>query len=162
MHDGATLETIVRSLMHEYLWFQDNRREIRTIEKLIDKMHHWGLLVSIREKKTETFKIGIEVEAGFRLVDLVRGYDPFEYQIMELISGKGTVSNNEIHSHIIEGLKWTKNDKVIEDYLYRLRKRKHITKTANYYRFRSALEPISKTSKRSPVDYEVRRKDTLE
>ena len=160
--EGATLENIIRSLVQQYLWFEDNRREYRTIELIAERMHTNGLLVRIKEKKREIYKAGIEIESGFRLVDLVRGYDPFEYQIMEMISNRGVVSNKEIHSHIIEGLKWTKNDAVIEDYLIRLRKKDCITKTGDWYRYKNALKPMGKTSKMSPMDVELRRRDTLE
>jgi|APFre7841882654_1041346.scaffolds.fasta_scaffold00775_20 hypothetical protein len=162
MLEGTTMENIIRSLIQQYLWFEDTGREMRTIELIVEKMNSLGLLVKIKEKKKVIYKVGLEVESGYRLVDLVRGYDPFEYQIMEMISNRGVVSNKEIHSHIIEGLKWTKNVAVVENYLIRLRKKGCITKTGDWYRYKNALKPIGKTSKMSPMDVELRRKDTLE
>jgi hypothetical protein len=159
--DGTQLESIQRSLLYEYLWFPDTSREKRVIELIVKSMHDDGLLVRIKTKKLEIYKVGIEIEVGQRLVDLVRGYDPFEYQIMDLISGHGSVSNNEIHDYILEGLQWTKNDRLIEDYLYRLRQKGCITKIGDWYRFRNALEPFGKSTKKTPVDVELRKKESV-
>lgn len=135
-HEEAPFETIVRLLIHDKRVFEETVEDFKIIEALVNQMHEDGLLISVKGK----YRVGIKISLGDRMVDFVKGYDPFEWEIMEFVEGRGLVSSDEIHRRIVGGLKWTKNDHLIENYLFRLEKRGHIERVGDYYRFKKPLK----------------------
>lgn len=140
-HERLTLEEITRILIHDYMVFGASRKEKKIIKKLVEVMHKKALL--IKPEGDDRYGIGLTLDKGDRMVDFEKGFDPFEYHIMNRIENKNMCSNDEIHKLVIEGLKWTRNDKLVENYLNRLQYRGYIERRDDYNHFLQPLEAKS-------------------
>lgn len=138
-HEELILEDITRIIIHDHRVFEEDKEDFRIIVELVNQMHEDGMLILVKGK----YRIGITIGLGDRMIDYVKGYDPFEHEIMSYIEGHGLVSSHEIHHRIVEGLKWTKNDHLIENYLFRLEQAGYIERVGDYYRFKKPLKQIT-------------------
>ena len=146
-HEECSIETILRILVHDWRLFSENRKDFKVVKKLVEKMHDDGMLVTYKKN----YRVGLEIGMGDRLIPLVRGYDPFEWEIMQFIENRGLVSSHEIHNHIVSSLKWTKNDGLIENYLRRLMWDGFIEKIGDYYKYLKRLNEVTGTVEKKPL-----------
>jgi len=146
-HEEASIETVLRILVHDYRLFKETKSDFKIVRKIMEKMHDDGMLVTYKKN----YRVGLEIGMGDRLIPLVRGYDPFEWEMMDFIENKGLVSSDEVHRHIVTGLKWTKNDKLIENYLRRLCWDHYIDKIGDYYKFLKRLDEVTGTVDKKPI-----------
>jgi len=146
-HEEMTLEDIARSLIHDMRMFKETKEDLYIIKQLVNKMNEDGLLLKWKEK----YRVGVKIEMGDRLTPLVRGYDPFIWEIMDLIERKGLVSLDEIHRKIITGLKWTKRISLVDNYLARLEAEGCIDRVGDYYRYIKRPEEITGEVKKKKI-----------
>jgi len=141
VHRGGitSKEDIIRSLLNEERVFPaSEKHSLRIIEGILEYMNEneYYLL-----KHGEKLKVGFELPKSYHLVQYKRGYDPFEYQIMDLAESRGMVSRDEVYSYIIEYLEWMKSVSKIDMYLERLLKSGNLKKIQkNYFQFNRPLE----------------------
>ncbi len=137
--ERASLEEIQRSLIHDYRVFTESPDDLYIIQQIVKRMHEDGILLIDRG----SYRVGISLGVGQRLLDFEYGYDPFEIQIVGLVKGKGLVSNKEIHDMILKGLRWTERGELVQDYIRRLLERENIEQVGDYYRFIKPLKRIT-------------------
>jgi len=62
---------------------------------------------------------------------------------MQYVENKGTASREEIHSIIMDRLKWARNSKLVEFYIKKLTKQDNIKRISkDWFEYRKALEPF--------------------
>jgi len=141
--DGATLEDIVRHITKERRILPNNDYGIRRVEAMVREMHNGAVMGGLLVKKGNMYMAGVPLKTGRNLIRLYSGYDPFEYQIMQYVENKGTASREEIHSIIMDRLKWARNSKLVEFYIKKLTKQGNIKRISkDWFEYRKALEPF--------------------
>ena len=88
-----------------------------------------------------SLKLGFELPKSYHLVKYTRGYDPFEYHIMQMAEGRGMVSRKEIYQYITEYLEWMKTLTKVDMYIHRLVDRGNLKRAQrNYFHYMKPLE----------------------
>jgi len=141
----TSFEDIVRALLNEERVLPSgDERSIKIIEGIIDYMNKgekgeggdYYLLLHKGKLKT-----GFEIPKSYHLVEYKRGYDPFEYQIMDITEGKGLIKRSEIYAYITEYLEWLKSLSKVDMYIQRLVDKGNLKKVQdNYFRYVRPLE----------------------
>jgi len=135
----TTIEDIVRSMLAEERVFSESDEDAIDIIKAIIETMHDGPYYLL--KHAEKWKVGYELPKAYHLVEYRRGYDPFEYYIMQFIENHGMASVEEIYGYIMEYLQWLKTPTKIDYYINRLVKKGNIIRIQrNFYRFNRPLE----------------------
>jgi len=144
----TSFEDIVRALINEERVFpKSDENAIKIIEGIIDYMNRgekgeageYYLLLHKGKLKT-----GFDIPKSYHLVEYKRGYDPFEYQIMDITEGKGLIKRSEIYAYIVEYLEWMKQLSKIDMYIQRLIDKKNLEKVQdNYFQYVRPLEPYN-------------------
>jgi len=141
--DGASLEDITRHVTQERRILPNNDYGIRRVESIVTEMNKGAVLGGLLVKKGNIYMPGVPLRTGRELIRLYSGYDPFEYQIMRYIENRGTASREEIHSFIMDGLKWARNSKLVEFYIKKLLKQGNIKRISkNWFGYVKSLEPF--------------------
>ena len=140
--DGATLEDIIRHITQEKRILPNNEYGINRVKALVQEMHNGSVLGGLLVKRGSIYMAGVRLKTGRQLIKLYSGYDPFEYQIMQHVENKGTVSREEIHRLIMDRLKWARNSKTVEFYIKRLLRQNIKQIGKDWFEYRKALEPF--------------------
>ena len=141
--EGATLEDIVRHITKEKRILPANDYGIKRVEAIVSEMHNGAVLGGLLVKKGNTYMPGVKVKTGRNLIRLYAGHDPFEYQIVKYLEDRGTASREEIHSFIMDRLKWARNSKTVEFYISKLLKQGNIRQIGrDWFEFQKSLEPF--------------------
>ena len=132
-------EDIVRSLVNEERVFSiADKTAIQTVEGILDYMNSEEFYLLKHEGK---LKIGFELPKTYHLVEYKRGYDPFEYHIMQFAENRGMVSRDELYGYIIEYLGWLKTPTKVDMYIDRLIEKGYLKKIQrNYFQYIRPLE----------------------
>ena len=138
-------EDIVRALLKEERVFSaSDEYSIETIEGIINYMNKgekgaggdFYLLLHNGKLKT-----GFALPKSYHLVDYKRGYDPFEYHIMDTAEGRGLIKRSEIYAYITEYLEWLKSLSKVDMYIQRLIDKGNLKKVQeNYFQYVRPLE----------------------
>ena len=132
-------EDIIRALVGEERVFSESDEDAILIVKGILKNMNEGKYYVL--KHDDQWKPGFELPKAYHIVEYRRGYDPFEYHIMQFIEGRDLVSTDEIYGYIMEYLSWLKTPSKIDYYIEKLLKKGNIVKIQrNFFRFRHLLE----------------------
>lgn len=135
----TSIEDIVRALLREERVFSsEDEDSIEIIEKIVAHMNteHYYILLHAGKVKT-----GFELPKGGHLVEYKKGYNPFEYHIMQFAENKGEISREEIYKYISEYLGWLKTLTLIDEVIDRLMEKSNLKQIQkNYFRFVKPLE----------------------
>jgi len=138
-------EDIVRALLKEERVFPaSDEYSIETIEDIIKYMNEGekgeggDFYLLIRNGKLKT---GFDLPKSLHLVEYKRGYDPFEYHIMDFAEGRGLIKRSEIYAYITEYLEWLKSLSKVDMYIQKLIDKGNLKKVQkNYFRYIKPLE----------------------
>jgi len=140
--ETASLEDIVRHITTEKKLLPNNDYGIGRVISMVKQMHD-GVLGGLLIKKGNLYMTGMKLKTGRRLIKIYPGYDPFEYYIIDYFSTKGTASKGEIHTFIMDDLKWARQGKLVDFYLKKLEKQGNIKRIGKeWYAFQKSLEPF--------------------
>ena len=140
-------EDIVRALLNEERVFSaSDKYSIETIEGIIRYMNEgegkgerggdFYLLIHNGKLKT-----GFDLPKSYNLVEYKRGYDPFEYHIMDIAEGRGLIKRSEIYAYITEYLEWLKSLSKIDMYIQKLVDKGNLKQVQNnYFQYVKPLE----------------------
>jgi hypothetical protein len=141
----TSYEDVVRALLNEERVFpSEDETSIEIIEKIIEYMNEGekgegGDYYLLLHKGK--LKVGFDLPKSYHLVEYKRGYDPFEYHIMDLAEGRGLIKRSEIYQYITEYLEWMKSLEKVDMYIQRLIDKGNLKKVQdNYFRFLKPLE----------------------
>jgi hypothetical protein len=144
---SRSLEEIVRHLIHDKKVLVDNHVSIEMIKKIVYEMYEGEDIGGLLIKKTGRYISGVKLRYGKSFISIYSGYDPFEYQIMNYLEHKNTVSRDEIFDLLsISGsrLKWARYDTTIDFYIKKLLLQGCITKFGkDWYRFKRYPERMT-------------------
>lgn len=132
-------EDIIRAVLGEERIFSESDEDaIPIIRRVLQKMNEGDYYILRHEGK---WKPGFELPRAYHLVEYRRGYDPFEYHIMQFVEGRDIVSLDEIYRYIIEYLGWLKTPSKVDYYLEKLLRGGNLMKVQqNFFKFRLPLE----------------------
>jgi len=140
-------EDIIRHLIHDKKVLSDNTISIQIVESIIAEMYEGPDLGGLLIKRGDSFLSGTKIKTGRRIVTLISGYDPFEYEILNLAERNGTISRDEIFDLLsISGkrLKWARYDTTINYYIEKLLKQGCIVKFGkDWYRYKKHPERMT-------------------
>ena len=141
----TSYEDIVRALLKEERVFSaSDEYSIGTIEGIINYMNKgekgeggdFYLLLHNGKLKT-----GFDLPKSYHLVEYKRGYDPFEYHIMNIAEGRGLIKRSEIYEYITEYLEWLKSLSKVDMYVQRLVDKGNLKKVQkNYFQYVKPLQ----------------------
>lgn len=137
--DITSHEDIIRSLVSEERVFSESDPDaVHVIDGILKYMNKEKYYLLLHEGK---LKVGFELPKAYHLVEYKRGYDPFEYHIMDYVEGRSLVSAGEVYAYIMEYLGWLKTSMIVDYYLDRLVEKKNIIRVQrNFYRYNAPLE----------------------
>ena len=133
---SATEEDIIRHMTQEKRFIPRTSFGVRLVRYYIFHMHKGklrGLIIQQHEptistkgkkSKEKRFYTGVELKIGRQLLDIIPGYDPYEYHICRFIENKGLTNRDEIHRYVIDRLKWARGTTIVERYIKTLLKKK--------------------------------------
>jgi len=138
-------EDIVRALLNEERVFSaSDKYSIGTIEGIIRHMNEGetgegdDFYLLLHNGKV---KIGFDLPKSYHLVEYKRGYDPFEYHIMDTAEGRGLIKRSEIYDYITEYLEWFKSLSKVDMYIQKLIDKGNLKQVQkNYFRYIKPLE----------------------
>jgi len=141
--NGVTLEDIVRYLTKEKKVLPADEYGISRVKAMVREMYKGNVLSGLLIKQGNLYMAGVRLKTGRQLIKLYSGYDPFEYQIMQHFESKGHISREELHTLIMDRLKWARNSKTVEFYIKKLLKQENIKQIGkDWFEYKKALEPF--------------------
>lgn len=141
----TSYEDIVRALLNEERVFSaSDKYSIETIEGIINYMNEGedgeggDFYLLLHKGKV---KIGVDLPKSYHLVEYKRGYDPFEYHIMDIAEGKGLIKRSEIYEYIMEYLEWLESLSKVDMYIKKLVDKGNLGQVQkNYFQYVKPLE----------------------
>jgi len=139
--EEATLEDIFRSLALDWRIVPKDERGQKLVRELVRWMYEPGgpaYLIKVRGM----YRTGVAPSCDPPLIELHRGYDPYEWEIYELAKRRGMVSYAEIRAYIIDVLRWLKDESYLKHVIDGMTKRGNLERVGELYRAGKNLEPF--------------------
>ena len=122
---NRTVEDFVRHLTQEKKVLPNNKHSISVVKNFIEEMYDGDELGGLLIKRKGAYTAGVNIRTGRRVIKLNRGYNPFEYVIINASEHKGTISRGEIYGLLSfsgKGYQWARGDSTINYYIKKLLK----------------------------------------